>query len=447
MTVRALGVRSAGLALAVTLAGCGGASPPPTPAPPPEAPRIEVVPPEIADHGPDDIEAPPEPVRDAILHSPMARHPEIEARVAYWREIFSERDAEGFTVWLERMGAYAHIVDSTLVAEELPLSLRYLPIIESGYLPGAVSRASAVGLWQFMAPVARGFGMQVSPLLDERRDPLKATPAALEYLEALHARFDSWFLALAAYNGGPSRVQRLLREHAPLAPGGDSLFLVIAPHLPRETREFVPKLLAAGQVAENPHWYGVLAATGVEPYVFDEVEIPDATSFDVVAEAAGVEEARVRALNPHFVRGMTPRGQRTLLRLPPGTAERFYEAYAEIPPDRRVTVTEHVVAGGETLSGIAQQYGIRTAELQAANPNVTPRRMQIGQRLMVPLEPGARPVRGSGSAEPGVHVVRPGESLWTIARRYRTSVDALRRLNGLAERAVLYPGDRLRIGT
>jgi membrane-bound lytic murein transglycosylase D len=311
-----------------------------------------------------------------------------------------------------------------------------------------------------MAPVARGFGMQVTPLVDERRDPVRSTLAAARYLRELEEQFDSWFLALAAYNGGPYRVERLLREHAPLAEPGDSLFLVLAPHLPRETREFVPKLLAAARVAEAPERYGVSRPTEPRaPYRFDEVEVPDATSLDVVAAAAGVDEAVVRSLNPHLLRGVTPRGRATALRLPPGTAAAFTEAYARVPPDRRVTVTEHVVRRGETLSGIAMFYGIRTSTLEAANPGVRPRRMQIGQRLLVPLLPGAGPgsVAASGPdsgpdsvtedvpAPAGVHVVRTGESLWTIARRYGTTVETLRTLNGLNARALLHPGDRLRV--
>lgn len=402
------------------------------------------------------IAPPANAVGDALLDSRWAAHPEIDARTTHWQQVFSSRDATGFTLYLTRMDAYLHVVDSALSAAGLPPSLRYLPIIESGYRPGAVSPAAAVGLWQFTAPVARGFGMQVTPLVDERRDPVRSTLAAARYLGELREQFGSWFLALAAYNGGPYRLRRLLREHAPLAPQGDSLFLVVAPHLPRETRDFVPKLLAAARIAEDPARFGVTPPTEFRArYVFDEVEVPDATSLDVVADAAGVGEDTIRALNPHILRGVTPRGRATLVRLPHGRAQRFAEAYARIPEDRRVTVTEHVVRAGETLSGIASRHGIRTAALEAANPDVRPRALQIGQRLMVPLLPGARRV-GAGDAaadvagraaeaSDGVHVVRRGESLWTIARRYGTTVESLRTWNGLTPGAIIQPGDRLQV--
>ncbi len=436
-----------GLLLAGCASGAGGRPQVPDELP---SPAVQVRAPVLDDAAPV-VEPPPAPRRDPILGSRWARDPRIAERTEYWRQIFSQRTPEDFTVFLERMGSYATLVDSALAAEGLPRSLRYLPIVESGYSPRAVSRASAVGLWQFMAPVARGYGMQVTPLVDERRDPVKSTLAAARYLKELQERFGSWFLALAAYNGGPSRVDRLLREQAPLAPLGDSLFLVLSPSLPRETREFVPKLLAAASVAERPERYGVSVPVGAAAYAFDEVEVPDATSLDVVAGAAGVTEDEVRELNPHILRGVTPRGRATVLRLPPGTGGAFAEAYAEIPPSERVTVTEHVVGRGETLSGIAQQYGVRVSELEAANPGVEPRRMQIGERLLVPLVPGAaagrRASRVASAPVPsqGVHVVRSGESLWTIARRYGLTVSDLRSLNGLGAGAVLHPGDRIRL--
>ncbi|HSG48928.1 MAG TPA: transglycosylase SLT domain-containing protein [Longimicrobiales bacterium] len=376
------------LAGLLVAAGCGVRVPPPPG--PVEAPRVV-----MGDHGPaPDAQwgwkPPPPPAGEApdpILHSPWARDPEIRREVEAWMDRFTVREGAWFAAYLARMGRYAPLVDSTLAVRDLPSSLRYLPIVESGYHPGAVSRASAAGLWQFMAPVARGFGMRVDAVVDERRDPVRATPAALQFLDELHQRFGSWFLALAAYNGGPSRVDALLRQYAPLSPPGDSLYLVIRPHLPRETREFIPKFLAASTLASHPEAYGLAAPELLSPLAYDVVTVPDATTLDVVAAAAGVPEAEVLELNPQILRGVTPRGRATELRVPAGRGEAFAAAYALVPPNERVTVTEHVVAKGETLSEIAQQYGIRTAELQAANPRVQPRRMRVGTRLLVPLVP------------------------------------------------------------
>ncbi|MBT8335619.1 MAG: LysM peptidoglycan-binding domain-containing protein [Gemmatimonadetes bacterium] len=425
-------------------------SPQPLPEPVLDAPPV---PREQAPAAPVMIAPPPEleVAHDPVLHSRFSLHPVVRERVDYWVDRYAIRDGHAFPVFLERMSAYEALVDSALAAEGLPRSLRYLPIIESGYVPSATSSVSAAGLWQFMAPVARSFGMYVSTLVDERRDPVKSTVAAARFLRQLEERFGSWYLALAAYNSGPNRVDRLLRQHAPLAPQGDSLFTVIHPHLPSETRDFVPKLIAAATVAERLDAFGLEAPRPAARYVFDEVTVPDATSLDVVAAAVEVDEDEIRRLNPHLVRGLTPRGRPTVVRLPPGTAEGFLEAWARIPADRRVTVTEHVVAPGETLGAIAREYGVRTADLQSANPMVRPRRMRIGARLVVPRAGSGPSSSGRGSTASGAppasgeHVVRSGDSLWTIARRYGVSVGQLRSWNGLREGAVLQPGDRLRL--
>lgn len=324
---------------------------------------------------------------DPILASPMARHPELQEETGQWIERYAVRESDWFAAYLSRMSRYSPMVDSVLESMDAPSSLRYLPIVESGYSPWAVSHVSAAGMWQFMAPVARSFGMQVDRIVDERLDPVRATPAAIEYLVALEQRFGSWFLALAAYNGGPTRVSRLIRRHAPLSPLSDSLFLVIRPHLPRETREFIPKFLAAAALAQAPERYGVVSDPPEPVLAFDEVTVPDATTLDVIAQAAGVTEDEIRNLNPQLVRGVTPRGRATSLRIPPGLAASFDEAYALIPPDERVTVTEHVVRAGETMWEIARRYGVRPGELEEANPRVRPERLQIGTVLLVPLMP------------------------------------------------------------
>ena len=392
---------------------------------------------------------------DPILHSEWAYHPGIQDRASYWMEVFTERERSWFPIYLQRMARYAPLVDSMIAEAGLPASLRYLPVIESGYSPRAVSVASAVGMWQFMAPVARSFGMTVDPLLDERRDPILASAAAIEYLGQLHDRFGSWFLALAAYNGGPTRVARLVREHAPLAPAGDSLFLAIRDYLPGETRDFIPKLLAAATVAQQPERYGLELIEPNPVLAFDEVEVPDAASLDVVAGAVGVDEEVIRELNPQIVRGVTPRGRATRIRLPSGLASSWQTAFDAIPESERVTVTEHLVRSGETLSGIASRYGISSNALQAANPGVRARTMQIGTRLLVPLVPGSmarvQEIAASSSTaarpipESGLHVVRAGENLWVIARRYGLGSETLKEWNGLDGDPVLQPGDQIRL--
>ncbi|MEJ2203934.1 MAG: transglycosylase SLT domain-containing protein [Gemmatimonadota bacterium] len=334
---------------------------------------------------------PEPPIADEILSSPMMRHPQLREEVERWVEYWQSVGSTWFQGYLERMSQFSPLVDSALTNRGLPPSLRYLPIVESGYSPRAVSRAGAVGLWQFMAPTARGFGMDVGPLLDERRNPYLSTAAAMEFLADLRFRFGSWFLALAAYNAGPNRVDRILRRHAhPLTPRSDSLYWEIRSRLPRETRDFVPKFLGALIVASNPRGHGLGSPDPPTGFAFDRVTVPDATTLDIVAKAAGVSQAEIERLNPEIVRGITPPGQATELRVPPGTGPVFAEGYARIPPEARVTFVEHRVSKGETLSGIALRYGVRLSDLEAANPRVQPQRLQIGQRITVPVAPTSR---------------------------------------------------------
>lgn len=386
--------RRAMLWLAVMGAGgCGARTPPsPPPIPPPDVDhRVD----EPFAESADAMFPVPDPViNDEILSSPMVRDPDLRDEVDRWISYWETTGGRWFPDYLERMSWFSPAVDSVLANRGLPPSLRYLPIVESGYSPRAVSRASAVGLWQFMAPTAQGLGMWVGPLLDERRNPLKSSAAAGNFLVQLRERFGSWFLALAAYNSGPNRMQRLLDRYAPLEPRSDTLYWRLRDRLPRETREFIPKFLAAVEVARNPEAHGFDPSPSPEGFVFDEVVVPDATTLDVVAEAAGAPQEEIERLNPEVVRGITPPGRRTVLRVPPGSGPGFDENYAKIPPRERVTFVEHRVVGGETLSHIARRYGVPLADLRAANPRVEPRRLQIGQRITVPIAPRARRTAG-----------------------------------------------------
>ena len=332
---------------------------------------------------------------DPILHSVVARDPRLQERVEYWVHFWTTRGAGHFGRYLERMAVYEGVVDRELTDRGLPLSLRYLPVVESGYHHAIVSRAGATGLWQLMTPTARGLGLSVTPLVDDRRDPLTSTRAALDYLQELYGMFDSWFLALAAYNAGPGRVGGVLSRHAPSEElPGDEVYLRVRPHLPAETREFVPRFFAAAILASDPEAFGFVVPQGIRPMAFDEVLVPDATSLDVVAVAAGVEEDAIRALNPHYLRGFTPPGEARTLRVPPGRGELFMTNYAMIPPEERVSFMEHVVARGETLGQIAGRYSVPLRDLSASNGNVDPRRLQIGQRLVIPVA-GGRPAAAS----------------------------------------------------
>jgi membrane-bound lytic murein transglycosylase D len=217
----------------------------------------------------------------------------------------------------------------------------------------------------------------------------------VSFLSELREEFGSWFWALAAYNAGPNRARRVLRAHGAGAVPSDSLFWALRRRFPRETREFVPKLIAAVRVAHDPERHG-FEPVSAEAFRYDEVTVPDATTMDVVARAASVPQRDIERLNPQFVRGITPPGRMSTLRVPEGLGARFAEAYALIPPQERVTFVMHRVSEGETLSHIALQYGVRVAEIEAANPGVRPRYLRIGRTLNVPVMPSTRTIAGAG---------------------------------------------------
>jgi membrane-bound lytic murein transglycosylase D len=294
------------------------------------------------------------------------------------------------------MASFEALVDSALAAGALPPSLRYLPFIESGYNPGAASRAAAVGMWQFMEATARERGMEISPLLDQRRDPVRSTDAAVGFLSELREEFGSWFWALAAYNSGPNRARRVLRTYAPDAAPTDSLFWALRGRFPSETRDFVPKLIGAVLVASDPDGHGY-EPTVVDPFRYDAVRVPDATTLDVVARASGVPQGEIERLNPEYIRRMTPPGRVSAVRVPEGRGPAFEAAYAEIPPSERVTFVMHRVARGETLSHIAVRYGSSIRDIEAANPGVRARYLRVGGTLTVPVAPGARRAAQSGA--------------------------------------------------
>jgi membrane-bound lytic murein transglycosylase D len=336
--------------------------------------------------------------RDEILASPVLRDEELARRVHWWVDYWKGPARAWFPGFLERMAWLGPSVDSALATHAFPPSLRYLPLIESGYAPGVTSGARAVGLWQLMSPTARELGLEVGPLLDERRHIDRSTEAALRYIASLRDEFDSWFLVLAAYNSGPTRVRGILRRHAPGEPRTDSLFWALRHHFPAETRDFVPKLYGAMWVASRPEAYGYATPT-VPPLAFDAVRVPDQTTLDVVARVAGATHEEIVRLNPEFIRGITPADRAVRVRVPRGMGRTFALNYAVLPPSERVTFVEHVVEHGETLSLIALRYGVRVTEIEAANPSVRALALSVGARLTVPVAPSVR-TSASGADSP-----------------------------------------------
>lgn len=278
-----------------------------------------------------------------VSEAPLPRLPlEVNERVRYWMERFQTDGRWGFERFLAREGLYGALIREKLRERGMPEELLYLAMIESGFSAGATSHVAAVGLWQFMGPTARQYGLRVDQWVDERRDPVEATDAALDYLQWLHDRYGSWYLAAAAYNAGPARVDRALRRQRAGASGvaaaaaeadtaGDeTLYWEVQHDLPRETREHIPRLLAATILARDAERNG-FDVTPARPYVFDRVFVPGGTSLSIVARAVGVDAALMRDLNPHLLRGVTPPGGSYALRVPVGSTHQVVAALGRGP--------------------------------------------------------------------------------------------------------------------
>jgi membrane-bound lytic murein transglycosylase D len=427
----------------------------------------------------------------------FASHP----RVQYYLNYFQGVSRTGMKVFLTRGARYEPMIRRRFEAEGLPGDLGYLALIESGYSNEAVSRAYAVGMWQFMKGTGKGYGLRIDTWVDERRDPIKATDAAARHLSKLRHRFGSLYLAAAAYNAGAGKVSRSLGKlewEAPAEPEvepdtliqtevsdslaaeeldaeeaeaeaqsddleaaidasnitSDHAFFRLASSrlLAVETQDYVPKLIAAAVIAKQPAHFGLTAPVAA-PFTYDSLVVTSSTGLDVIARLAEVSLAEIRELNPQYLRLATPPRSESVIRLPLGSGEKVAERYTALPPKARVQFLTHVVRRGERLTRIAARYHLPTSEILAANPKVEPSRLKAGARLVIPAVaiPSALAMRATGKASYGghhrasTHRVRSGETLIGIARRYRVTLRALRRANALPVQYTLKAGKRLRI--
>ncbi|HEU5041480.1 MAG TPA: LysM peptidoglycan-binding domain-containing protein [Gemmatimonadales bacterium] len=380
------------------------------------------------------------------------------ARVRYYLDFFLGKGRNRMGIWLNRLPRYEPMIRERLAQEGMPGDLVYLALIESGFSNTATSRARAVGMWQFMKGTAKHYGLRVDSWVDERRDPYRATDAAVRHLRDLSRRFGSLYLAAAAYNAGSGRVSRGLKrlpddDEDPLASDATFFRLYDTKLIRRETKDYVPKLIAAALIAKQPARYG-FEVTPAVPLTYDSIVVPTMTGLDVIARLADTTVAAVREMNPQYLRLATPPGVASVVRIPAGRGAATVAAYAELPPEKRVTFVEHFVARGETMSGIAKKYRVSQRLLADANPKVKPSRLRPGQRLIVPTGGAissamarrmADPAVPAGTSSSGYHRVRRGETLSGIADEYGVTQRDLRAWNSLPSNGHIRAGQRLRV--
>lgn len=394
----------------------------------------------------------------------------LNARVLSYVELFQGRLRGFIQEGLDRGSAYLPMIQSVLRAEGLPLDLAYVPLIESAFKTNALSRASAKGVWQFMRPTALENGLKHDWYVDERSDPQKATRAAAKYLKTLGRMFDGdWHLALASYNGGPGRVQRAMKRH-----GRDDFWSLSANprYLPRETREYVPMILAAVIIAKNPAQYGFTVPGHSAAAVADKVTVGGPVDLRRVAEWTDTPIDVIQQLNPELRRWTTPvRAQAYELKVPQGSAGALQARLAEADADERGALNWHTVRPGESIATIARKLRVNRGDLAEANYMSARSRVRPGQKLIIPRAPAVlmasqpdRPApsadrgqadaeraslvttspRAEASSRPQVYRVKRGDTLSSIARLFQTSVTAIKQLNRLRSN-VINPGQRLKV--
>ncbi len=363
-------------------------------------------------------------------------------------ESFTNGERAYFLEAYARSGLYRPMIVAKLEAAGMPTQLSWLPMVESWFKNRALSRAAALGMWQFIASTGQRYGLTRDGWVDERMDPEKATDAAIAYLADLHDLFGDWYKALAAYNCGEALVDRLSRRAGEYQDFWD-LYAV----LPSETRRFVPRFLATLRIVENPAAYGMVLPEPLAPVTeVTTVQVAKAVQLDALDAALGLPPGTLRELNPALRHGATPPRPYDL-KVPVTAKELVVASLDQLPqwqPPRPLTVT-HRVRRGETVGSIARQYGTSVEAILKANRLRSAHKIWPGQRLEIPVRtrPG-HPAPAPGKATSpvaarvsgGQYTVAPGDTLFSIAQRAGTTVAALKAANNLAS-DVLQPGQKL----
>jgi membrane-bound lytic murein transglycosylase D len=385
------------------------------------------------------------------------RHPAVEREVEWYA---SHPDYLDRT--FRRGERYLHYVVEELEARGMPLELALLPVVESAYNPVAYSRARAAGLWQFIPGTGIRYGLKQNWYYDGRRDVIESTRAALDYLTFLANEFDGdWLLAIAAYNAGEATVARqvAINQRANLPVDFFSLAL------PRETRAYVPKLLAMRRIVANPEAHDLQFTPIVDRPYFAAVHTGGQIQLDVAQEIVGIGDEEFTALNPAFKHGVTdPEGPHRLL-VPVDRKDQLVAGLSMLPPSERVRVLSHRVRPGETLGAIARRYDVSIEALRTAN-RLRGNTIHSGQELVVTAYPGRMAPRAGAGTSPsasataasavapaaaggvtgsGSHTVKPGDTLWSIAQSHGVTLDALAEQNDIVAGDTLAVGKRLEI--
>ncbi len=363
-------------------------------------------------------------VRQTQSDLPLVMNDQIASFITYY-----STHAKGTLVnAMERSGRYRDMILRVLKEEGVPQDLIYLAQAESGFKSLALSRAGARGMWQFMASRANGYGLERNWWIDERQDPEKATRAAARHLKDLFDMFGDWYLAMAAYNSGPGTVQRAVQRTG----YADFWELYRRNVLPRETRNYVPIIIAITIMSKNPAQYGLDGVQMEAPVDADRVVISYPVDLRLVAEIVDTSVTALQDLNPSLLRMTTPKDRPFTLRLPAGTKDKFEQMIAAIPMEMRVWWRYHKVQPGDTLSTIARKYRTTSEAIAEAN-NLQEDSLQAETSLIIPVAPGRRGTSSvnSYSKRPTYYRVRRGDTVSSVADDFGVPAQKVRQWNRL----------------
>ncbi len=394
---------------------------------------------------------------------------EINPMVEKWISYFQGRGRRHMERYLARSTRYEKLMKKVLRDSGLPEDLFYIALIESGFTSNATSHASAVGYWQFIRGTGKRYGLEISKMVDERRDPVMATQAAADYFKGLYSLFGSWYLAMASYNSGENRVKRQVMRNSTR----DFWELVRKKQLPKETMNYVPKFIAAKIIAKNPDQYGFDGIDYMPPIEFETITLKESINLRAMADKMNIPYEDFKAYNPKFKGEIAPARNASLdLRVPVGMTETGLQAAASSVVDKVEYIADagdtdvYRVRSGDTLSTIARKYRTNIAFLREINDMPRKSLLKIGQRLVVPdrtplrdrKDPSAiaakktrqvpvSQVAGGEVIEKGYrfYVVQSGDSLYSIAQKYKTSIDELKKLNRLRKGRLIRVGLKLRL--
>jgi len=382
-------------------------------------------------------------VDDRDGHIPLVRNKQVDQFITYFT---TAKGRKQFSIWMKRYMEYKDLIIPILKQHKMPEELMILAMIESGLNPKAYSRANASGMWQFIYSTGKNYGLKRDWYVDERRDPVKATHAACEYLKDLNEQFDNWYLALAAYNCGAGRISRASKLH-------QTYDFWQMHSLPRESRNYIPYYLAAAIIAKDPDHYGFNIPKS-KPFSYEEVVLENSADLAVLSRVAGIKVKTLRKYNPELRQSATPADRPYLLKLPKGKKEQFLARWNSIPESERFApqFIVHRVRYGESLWTISKKYGASIHDIAAVNKIRNRHKIKVGNKLKIPIKGGA--LRTWGTKDNGgpaghykvTYKVKRGDTLGQIAEDYKTNASRIRRWNALKYgSSLIYPGQKIRI--